>query len=468
MHRISLIGLSMALTLGAVTAADLRIKVPPGMKMVTEQQGDTVEISFVPIDPTEEASSRVSAANDAASTETALAINANGEALAATDQTASKTVALVAAAPEDATTGSSVSNTNAGAGAVLEKAVSTLNFDRPLGAAPAFVALDVTPETVAHPGTPREFAASLLNGVDRKGTLQTGLALEAAPYQIFFGPQTSLDDYTRKDFGGFLTRLLYNANFSLGTTKATSNGDKAQRLAFGMDLTLYDKGDPRMNPKTKQLFDRVTTEVPAYDYNVDLSEAENNAAAKAYYEQHGDPNQLYVKGLEEIRAASWGRTSWNVAWAPTFVSLSGKAGDLKYEGLTAWTTFAYGFEDVPALQGRLQFIAHVRYRNGEEIMDTSNPTRKFEQDSLFAAGRLRWGRPDLNFSAEGAYIQIWHGPNGNDNSMRLGAVLEKKISTNLWFILSAGEDFGVGGQGNELFSLGSLRFGSADAPTFAP
>jgi hypothetical protein len=198
-----------------------------------------------------------------------------------------------------------------------------------------------------------------------------------------------------------------------------------------------------------------------------MSPAEYNALVKAQYEKF-DPNKAYIEGLEKIRAASWGKTAWNVAWAPTWVSPTGNASDLKYEGLTAWTTFAYGFEGVSALQGRAQFIAHVRYRQGEEVLDPDNSTLRFKQDTLFAAARLRWGRPDLSFSAEGAYIRIWDGPQGDDTAYRVGAVLEKKIATNLWFVLSLGEDFGVAGQANQLFTLGSLRFGSADSPTFAP
>jgi hypothetical protein len=114
----------------------------------------------------------------------------------------------------------------------------------------------------------------------------------------------------------------------------------------------------------------------------------------------------------------------------------------------------------------VQFIAHVRYRENEEVLDPKGSGTKFSQDSLFAAGRLRWGRPELNFSAEAAYIHIWHGPEGNGDAFRVGAVLEKRLATNLWLVLSAGEDFGAAGQENNLFSLGALRFGSADAPNF--
>lgn len=448
----------------AVLAGDLQIKVPDGMRAVSRQEGDTLEISFVSAEESKEPKAAAAAP---------LEVNANGIALPAAPDDSQTHIALVRAenasqtsissttATADPTSGSTVQSATEKA---LTQAVAALNFDRPLAAAPAFVALGVTPETVSHPATPREFAASLLNGVDRNGTLQTGFALEAAPYQVFFGPQTSLTNYRNS----YLTRLLYNTNLSIATTKASTNDDKAQRVAFGMELTLFDKGDPRMDDRFEALFNRVTTQIPPPVRDPDMSNGDWDTYVKNYYEEHGDPNKLYVEGLEKIKAASWGKTAWNIAWAPTWVSTTGNSDDLKYEGLTAWSTFSYGFESVSAFKNRVQFIAHLRYREGEEVLDATDPTLKFRQDTLFAAARLRWGRPDLNFSAEGAYIRTWDGPQGDDHTYRLGAVLEKKISSNMWFVLSIGEDFGAQGDANELFTLGSLRFGSADSPNFAP
>jgi hypothetical protein len=463
MHRAFLV-LGMTATLaGAAIAGDLKIKVPEGMKAVSKQVGDTLEITFIPISEVEKPSVapvQVDVDSNGAAlpveqpaAQTAVARLRNETAGSISNQSATS-VAATAQAPA----------TESQSDEELTKAVSALNFDRPISAAPAFVALGVNPETVSHPATPREFAASLLNGVDRTGTLQTGFALEAAPFQVFFGPQTSLNDYRESYF----TRLLYNLNLSVATTKASTNDDKSQRVAFGMELTLLDKGDPRMNPKVENLFRQVTTDIPAPEYDPDMSPGEWDALVKAHAEQYGDPNKAYLEGLERIRAESWGRTAWNVALAPTWVSIDGNADDLKYEGLTAWSTFSYGFENVRALRGRVQFIAHLRFREGEEVFDPDDPTLRFNQDTLFGAARLRWGRADLNFSAEAAYIRIWDGPQGNDTAFRIGAILEKKVSENLWFVLSAGQDFGVSGQENELFTLGSLRFGSADSPTFAP
>ena len=360
----------------------------------------------------------------------------------------------------------STGGTGTGAEAQLGKELKSINFDRPLAAAPAFVALDVSPETVVSPSTPREFAASLLNGVNREGKLQSGLALEAAPYQVFRGKQTTLEEYQ----GSYLTRLLYNFSLSIATTKAAEDDDTSQRLALGFSFSLFDNGDPRMDPAVAMLFHRVNREVPPYrPSRAGMSPAEMEAEATAHYEGRADPNAIFVSGLKEIegiRAQSWGRSSWNVAWAPTWVTPSGNADDLVYEGSVAWTTFALGFERTP-LQGRMQLLGHVRFREREIITDPDDSSRSADRDTLFAAARLRWGRADLNFSGELGYLRYWGGLDGDREAVRIGAALEKRLSENVWLVISAGEQLQGGDSGDELFALGALRFGAADSPNFA-
>jgi hypothetical protein len=229
---------------------------------------------------------------------------------------------------------------------------------------------------------------------------------------------------------------------------------------------LFDRGYPRLNPAIEKLFNQVTDRIPPYEYDPDLTRAQNDAAAKAHYEKFGDPNKDYLDGLDQIRAQSWGRTAWNIAAAPTWVSLGGNADDLRFEGFTLWSNFAYGFENTP-LEGRLQFLAQLRYREGESLSNPDDARQTFKQNTLFAGGRLRWGRPDLNFSVEGVYMRIWNGAEGNGDTYRLNGGIEKKLAENLWIVLSVGQGLG-GGREDDLFALGSLRFGSSDSPNFAP
>ena len=81
-----------------------------------------------------------------------------------------------------------------------------LNLDLPIDVVPAFMALDVSPTDVNEPTTPREFGAALLSGVDRSGTLQTGLAVEFAPFRVL-GMHVDQNAYNEEGPSGIFNRI---------------------------------------------------------------------------------------------------------------------------------------------------------------------------------------------------------------------------------------------------------------------
>jgi hypothetical protein len=79
------------------------------------------------------------------------------------------------------------------------------------------------------------------------------------------------------------------------------------------------------------------------------------------------------------------------------------------------------------------------------------------------------GTDTFNGFAEGGYVRVWHGLDGNGDGWRGALGLEKKIAPNVWLVLSAGEQFGqAGAKTNNLFAVSSLRFGTSDSAQFAP
>lgn len=118
---------------------------------------------------------------------------------------------------------------------------------------PAFDVLDVTPETVIRPASPKELATSLLNGVDRNGHFQTGLAIDTVPYLVTpLSNRVTLADYQRNPDGFNLYRLLGRTGLSIATVKGTDSEDEAWRLSAGLNITPYDAGDPRMDRKLQE------------------------------------------------------------------------------------------------------------------------------------------------------------------------------------------------------------------------
>jgi len=348
----------------------------------------------------------------------------------------------------------------------LTKKVESINLDRPLGTAAAFVALDVSPETVTHPASPREWAAALLNGVDHKGILQSGLAVEAAPFQIFHRGNYNITDYNDTSFSGTSRRILYNSSVSLATTKASSADDKTERLSLGLHFSLFDSSDPKASPEIKQIADEAWAKFPAPIPNAAATYEQNAANDAATQTAAG---KFIDERIAQWRKEHWAQTAWDLAWAPIWLTPNSNASDLRPDGSLAYSTFAYGFEKDPfGGDSRLQLIAQARFRHGEHVI-AAGTIGKGRQDTLIFGARIRYGSADFNGSAEAAYVRFWNGPLGNGDTFRYGVGLEKRIAENIWLTLNAGEDLGGGKKsGNNLFALGGFRFGTADKAQFDP
>jgi hypothetical protein len=386
------------------------------MKAVVKQSGGVVEISFVP---------KVAKSTPAAPAAPATAPTAAPSVGRTTDDVAASR---------------------------LDKKLNSVDLDRPVSAVPAFVALDLSPETVANPQSPRDFAAALLNGVDRNGVLQTGIALETAPFRMMPWLRTDISAYRSE----YWTRFLYNFSFSLATAKASEESDAVQ-LSLGFHAILYQDAtnDPRRNPALMAAFNAANLAHPM--------------SARAFDDPLPDENPIVRKTLQaavaEFQQQHWAGTIWSAAAAPTWYSESGKASELNGEGFTAWTTFAYGtHRPIFGEEGRFQFLAHLRYRAGELIADRADDTRTVKQDSFLAAARLRVGSPTFNGFVEGGYLRIWDGVAGDGSAYRIAAGLEKRIASGIWLVLSLGEQLGDTANDDELFAIGSIRFGTADDP----
>ena len=101
-------------------------------------------------------------------------------------------------------------------------------------------------------------------------------------------------------------------------------------------------------------------------------------------------------------------------------------------------------------------------RDNEHVVDPNDSTRTADQNTFIGAGRIRLGTVDFNGFAEGAYVRIWGGLNGDESGWRGAAGIEKKIASNIWLVLSAGEQFGATATtDNELFAVGSIRIGTS-------
>jgi hypothetical protein len=341
-----------------------------------------------------------------------------------------------------------------------------VNLDRAIGAVPAFDALGLSPESVTTPSTPRDLATDLLNGVDKNGVLQHGVAIETAPFRLI-GIRTGLSAYRgngETDVGAMITRWIYNFSTSIATSKATDKSDAVQ-LALGFKEVLYESADhdPYRNSDLDEAFAKAAQGELSNVSDFGPSLPEVSASAK----------KLFLSAVDDFYKNKWHGMIWTAAIAPTWNSDSGKLSDLTGTGFTTWSALAYGTpKDSLKISGdepiNVQVIGELRYREGEHVVDPNDKTHIATENNFLAAGRLRMGTDTFNGFAEGGYVRVWHGLSGDGNSWRGAVGVEKKITPNIWLVLTAGEQFGDASvKTNNLYAVSSLRIGTADKAQFS-
>ncbi|HEX8709453.1 MAG TPA: hypothetical protein VF723_14505 [Pyrinomonadaceae bacterium] len=413
-----------------------------GVSASVNQKFNRLEVAFV------KAGGATPAAVSAEKTESAPALALNST-VPASRSTRSMPVAAMAAA------------------AAAAPSINQVDVDLSVPESPAFTVLGVTPETVTRPTTPREFATSLLNGVDQQGNFQTGLALDFVPFLTFAGNSTSLFSYKHNPVERFLART----QLSFATTKGATDADKSTRLALGLRLTLWDTGDPRLDTKLEECYAKADKDprlkqdeyLPLFDDPEDVK-AEKLARRKALLGELDKPCN------DASRKRNWNNSSWIVGAAPSWISKTGETKNFLWNGGGFWTSLAYGFAGVEALKDNSQLIFHARYRNNESVADPDNEGQFFSQDSAYFGTRLRIAPGSAAksiFSLEGNFVRSRRDNNAFDNSSRYSLGLEQRMAENIWFSLALGGQSGRTDGNNKAFVLTSFKWGFTrkDTPT---
>ena len=399
--------------------------------------------------------------------------NGNGSSISAPAASLSSPAVATAAAPSQSPTPmpfTSLLNRDA------PGSTAFTNVDMSVPESPAFTVLGVTPETVIRPTSPRAFATSLLNGVDKNGNFQSGLAMDFVPYLLIAGDDLTLRKYQTKQ----VVRLLSRTQFSFATTKGATTEDKSMRLALGLHLTLWDRGDPRTDetlmsclsafrlppPPTMlecELPDNPTdADREAFRKCQESAEATRAERARQVQEAREFNDSVSTRCRDESRQRNWNASSWIIGAAPSWISTDGQTKNMRWNGGGFWTSLAYGFEGVPGLESRSQLILHGRYRNREVVPDPNTVGAFLSQDSYFFGARFRTGSPTFNGSFEYTFLRSRFAGLRFDNASRFSLLFERRIAGDTWFNLSLGGETGRQDGRNNGFVLTSFKWAFSD------
>ena len=429
------------------------LRVNSANKPSVRQDGNRFEISFGAITTAAPKSNVVSVVNE--SPRTASVPDAGNGSVSAQPPAVAPPVAG-SAAPQ---------NLAAIVGPLLQNntPADALNLDLSVPESPAFAVLGFTPQTVLRPATPQQFASSLLNGLDQNGNFQNGIAIETAPYMLFNGENVTIRDYMTQR----VTRLLARTQFSFALTKGASSDDLSRRVAAGLNIALWDRGDPRIYRPGEE-GDVLDCFVRVLDFDRPIPpsiDPDNKEEVMNFVAP--ELNRLKILA-DECRAegakAQWNRSAWTIAYAPSWISKSGQGSDFKWNGGAFWTSLAYGFEEFPSLRKTSQVILHARYRSREQVADEENPGQFLTQNTFFFGGRFRAGSPKFALNFEDAFLRTKTLGGGIDTSNRFSIGTELRLTDNLYFVISAGGNAARSDGQSKGFVLTSFKYGFNKQP----
>lgn len=262
---------------------------------------------------------------------------------------------------------------------------------------PAFIALGVTPEKVIKPGSTRELALALLQGVDANGNLQSGLAVEAAPFVLAKGKTIDLATYRNSS----IVRALYSLQVSFATTSGQSNADKADRNAIGVRFTPWTQGDKRMNTLDFKVDGKTYTSIiECFDTKIgeDPEPSDLDLNTGEGKERETDPKiekaaKACIKAAEKML---WNASSWDVG-ASVY---DADNETINETGYSLWTSLAL------RMGSSGQFISSARYNQDALVPDINGDNMMEVQDGYVLGARLRWGDPKAAILVEGSYSDL--------------------------------------------------------------
>lgn len=340
--------------------------------------------------------------------------------------------------------------------------INLADLDLSVPESPAFTALGVTPTTVTRPSSPRSLATSLLNGVDQSGKFQTGFALDFAPYMLYQGNKLTLQEYQEGRYSW--KRFLARTTISVGSAKGTTDSDNSSRLATGLRITIFDRGDPRMDTEyTKELYKDLESALgsvpplPPLLANDQTEVAKHEKALQDAAKKATDPIDPQAKRIlsdakQKARKSGWNRSSMIVGLAPSWISKDGNAQNLGYNGATVWSSLGL------RTTSHAQTILYARYQSRENVPDPTATGQFLIQDSDFAGGQFRAGTENTTGSFEAVYLHTHPHGRTSDDFVRLSLGAERKLAENLWLKVGIGSNSGQQNGQNKLFILSSFKW----------
>src|SRR5688572_6453132 len=347
------------------------------------------------------------------------------------------------------------------------KPVKLVTLDLAVPDSPALALLGLSADKVVRPGTPRDLATTALNGVDRRGNLQSGLAVDFAPLFLFAGNGITYDEYR----DNWATRLLGRTQVSVATAKGSGEADKAVRAAVGVRATLWDAGDPRLDAGLIACLNAIPV-APPREALLD-QDAIDAWVARATAERRPLVDQCH----NQFKGRRWNASSIAAGIAPEWNSPTGGWGAFDSGGASVWTSVAIAltrteqFEtpagtSVPVDRPLGQLVVQGRYRANELVPDRRQRGAYFDKDSAGFAARLMLGSANRTLVVETELARDMPEVGDATNVLELSIGGQMRLAPDVWLSLAVGgHRGGLTNEERSTFVMSSFKWALSREPS---
>lgn len=350
-----------------------------------------------------------------------------------------------------------------GAGEVTLKDFSG-RFDLSIPQSPAFTILGLSPENVVKSDDYRKAAATILRGLDGRGNLQSGLALDVRPFLSMLPNTPTLLDY--RDH--WWVRLATQAKVSFATASGQDDADRADRQALGLSLTLWMENDPARGGGSIDYVDPdgTTRQTGSLDqcYAVYLLAA---AQAPDQFPSDEDLTQAEAEIAEKARKAiaqclePYKKKYWNSgSLTLNLAGYRGKVDDVDANG-DGW---ALAFSHSIGERGQVVLRASASDDQLQPVEGMAGEYTLVDEKGLGA--RFRWGSAQSALMVEAMYTDA-DTTGTNESYWRAALGTEFLLGKDTWLQIAVGRAFSTDMFDDDPVFSGQVRFGFSETSLFS-
>ena len=347
----------------------------------------------------------------------------------------------------------------------------TGNLDLSVPQSPAFTILGVTPEKTTDSDSLRDLSLGLLHGLDPRGNLQSGVAIDTRPYLLIAGRSSTLSDYRSSPAIRFLSRT----QLSFATASGQSDDDKADRIALGLRVVLWMEQDPALGSAPLEYVPRDKTahsnELTA-DGKVPESKGTLDGCYKEYLTQLPVPESLpeTTAGLDGAAAAladaarsaiagclePFKERYWNAGNAE--IGVAGYESDVEgfdEDGFGAWLGISH------SLGHRGQIVLRGAYADNLLVPDSEADGGYRALDETNLGMRVKLGSKRGSVMAEALWTR-GETDDGTDEYTRASIGVEFEAARDIWLQFAVGQAFDTDLFDDDPVYSGQVRFGFSE------